>query len=108
MSHESLYGKQVNSVFIQMGAKSMPEGVAGNPALPSKSVLMGMDMSGKEKRINGSVLPILLWEEITGWFPVGKPVLCQQIKGSFPEEGITGRTVFGVGKVEASVLRSTS
>ena len=31
MSHEGLDGEQVHPVFIQMGAKSMAEGVAGKP-----------------------------------------------------------------------------
>lgn len=45
MSHKRFYGKQVGSVFIQMGTKSMTKGMTGKPAFPSEPVLMGMDVS---------------------------------------------------------------
>lgn len=38
-------GKRVRAIVIQVGAESMAEGVAGKPALPSKPVLMGVDVS---------------------------------------------------------------
>ena len=44
MSQKSLNGKQIHPVFIQMGTKSVTEGVAGKPAFPSQPVLMCMDM----------------------------------------------------------------
>ena len=51
MSQQSFNGKQVNAILIQMGAEGMPERMAGEPALPAKAVLMGMDMPGKEKGV---------------------------------------------------------
>ena len=44
MSHKSLYGKQVNPILIKGSAKSVTERMTGNPAFPSQSVLMCMDM----------------------------------------------------------------
>ena len=57
MSHQGLYGEQVHAVLIQVGAKSMAERVAGKPALPAQSVLMCMDMPGKEKRYRWACPP---------------------------------------------------
>ena len=80
MSQQSFNGKQVNAILIQMGAESMPERMAGEPALPAKAVLMGMDMPGKEKGVNGPVLSVLLGEKISPGFSVLKPVLGKQVK----------------------------
>ena len=83
MSQQGLYGKQIHPVLIQMGAESMAEGMAGKAAFPAELVLMGMDMSGKEKGINGPVLSVLFREEVTPWFPICKPVLREQVKSRF-------------------------
>ena len=45
MSHKSFYGKQVCSVFIQMCAKGMTEGMAGKSLFPTKSLFMSMYVS---------------------------------------------------------------
>lgn len=81
MSHQGLYGEQVHAVLIQVGAKSMAERVAGKPAFPAQSVLMRMDMPGKEKGIDGPVLPVLFREEVSPGLSAFKPVLCQDVKG---------------------------
>ena len=44
MSHKSLNGKQIHAVLIEMGSKSMAEGMAGNPVFPAQPVFMCMDM----------------------------------------------------------------
>lgn len=80
MSQQSFNGKQVNAILIQMGAKSMPERMTGEPAFPAEVVLMGMDMSGKEKGVNGPVLSVLLGEKISPGLSVLKPVLGKQFK----------------------------
>ena len=80
MSQQRLDGKQVSAVLIQMDAEGMTEGVAGKPALPSGPVLMGMDVAGKEKGVDGSVLPVLLREEISPGSSICKPVFSKQVK----------------------------
>lgn len=80
MSHECFNSEQVSAIFIEVCAKSMPEGMAGKPVHPSKPVFMGMDMSGKEKSVNRSIIPILFGEEVTCWLSAFKPVQSQQVK----------------------------
>ncbi len=55
MPHESLYGKQVNAILVQVGAESMAERMAGKPTFPAEPAFVGMDMSGQEKSVNGPV-----------------------------------------------------
>ena len=83
MSHEIFNGEQIGTILIQMCAESMSERVAGNLPLPSKSVLVSMDMSGKEEGINGTIFTILFREKITFGFAAFKSVLCQSIQCSF-------------------------
>lgn len=83
MPKQCLDGKQVNAILVQMGAESMAERMAGEPALPSQPVLMGMDMPGEEKGVNGPVLPVLLREEIAPWPSAFKPVLGKQVESGF-------------------------
>ena len=80
MSQQSFNGKQVNAILIQMGAEGMPERMTGESAFPSEAVLMGMDMPGKEKGVNGPVLSVLLGEKISPGLSVLKPVLGKQVK----------------------------
>ncbi len=51
MSQQSFNGKQVNAILIQMGAESMPERMAGEPALPAKAVLMVSDGELRETQM---------------------------------------------------------
>ena len=44
MPHKCFYGEQVCSIFVQVCAKSVAEGMAGKPARPTEPVLMCMDM----------------------------------------------------------------
>lgn len=41
MPHKIFDGQKVRPIFIEMGTKSMPEGMAGDPMLPSKGSFMG-------------------------------------------------------------------
>ena len=78
-----LNGKQVNAILIKMGAKSMPERMTGKSVLLAQPVLMGMDMPGKEKGVNGPVLSILFGEEKFPGLSALKPVSCKQVNGRF-------------------------
>lgn len=77
MPHESLYCKLVDTILIEVSAKGVMEGMTGNRAFPSKPDFAGIDMSRKEKSINGPVIPVLFREEITSWSSTLKPVLWQ-------------------------------
>ena len=81
MSKEGLDGEQVGAVFIQVGAERMAKSVAGEPPGPSKAVFMSMDVPGEEKGINGFILAVLFWEEVSHGFSIGKPVLRKNVKG---------------------------
>lgn len=83
MTHKRFYGKQIGSVFIQVSAKSMAEGMTGEPPFPAQPVLVCMDMPGKEEGVDGSVPAALLWEKISHRPAAFKPVPGQQIQGSF-------------------------
>lgn len=83
MSHKGFNGKQARSVFIQMCAKSVSEGMAGKPALPAEPAFMGMDMVGEKESINGSVLSVLFWEEISHRSTAYKPIPGQKVKSGF-------------------------
>lgn len=104
MSKESLDGKEVGAILIEVGAKSMAEGMAGEPVFPAEAVLMGMDMPGKEKGINGPVFPVLLREEKAAGSAVSEPVFGEQVECGFGENGITVMAVFGMRDVEAHRL----
>ena len=69
MSQQSFNGKQVNAILIQMGAEGMPERMTGESAFPAKAVLMGMDMSGKEKVSMGLSCPFCLGKRYPRGFP---------------------------------------
>lgn len=83
MAKESLNGEQVGAVFIQMGAKSMPEGMAGETLSPTKPAFMLMDMAGEEESINRLVSAILFGEEEAPGPAISEPVLSEDVKSSF-------------------------
>ena len=103
MSKELLDGEQVGTVFVQMGTAGMPEGMAGEPPWPSEAVLVGMDVPGKEERINGLILSALFWEEISRRFIISKPVLCKDVKGGPGKKGIAVGAVFPMGDVDTHI-----
>lgn len=104
MPQKSLYGKQVHTVLIQMGAKSMAEGMAGKPVLPPQPVFVGMDMPGEEKGINGPVLPVLFREKKAFGPAVFKPVPGEQAEGDVGKNGVTVIPVFAVCDMEAHIF----
>ena len=54
MSKQSFDGEQVRTVFIKVCAKGVPERMAGETFFPAKTAFVLMDVSGKEKSVNGS------------------------------------------------------
>jgi len=104
VSHQGFNSKQVHPVFIKVGSECVTERMAGKPAFPAEPVLMGMDMPGEEESVNRPVLPILFREEIAHWLFIGKPILSEQVKGSFGKDGITVMAVFAMGDVEAEIF----
>lgn len=55
MPEQCLDCKQIRAVLVEMGAESMPEGMAGQLFLPTEPPLMLMDMAGQEKGVNRPV-----------------------------------------------------
>ena len=52
MPHKIFDGQKVRPIFIEMGTKSMPEGMAGDPMLPSKGSFMGPHMAADLKGVD--------------------------------------------------------
>ncbi len=84
MSRECFDGKKNCPIFIKMGTKSMTEGMAGETMLPPQTLLMGMNMSGEKKGLNGSVLVLeLLWKQPVRGLATSKPVMSKDIQSRF-------------------------
>ena len=47
MTKQSFYGHKVNTIFVEMRSKSMPERMTGNAFWPFEFWLVFCDMSGK-------------------------------------------------------------
>ena len=60
MPHKIFDGQKVRPIFIEMGTKSMPEGMAGDPMLPSKGSFMGPHMAADIKGREGNVTKLRL------------------------------------------------
>ena len=103
MSKESLDGKEVSAVFVQVCAEGMAEGMTGQPLGPSEAEFMGMDVPGEEKGINRPVQSALFWEEIPHRFAIGKPVLRKDVKCGMGKESEAVGTVFPMGDVDAHI-----
>ena len=52
--HKVFDSQKVSPVFIEMGAKGMAEGMAGEPVFPAKGIFMGPHMTADIKSINGT------------------------------------------------------
>lgn len=103
MPHKCFYGKQVRAVLIQVGAESMAEGVAGKPAPPSKSVLMGMDVPREEEGVDGPVLPVLFREKEALGPATFIPVAGEQVQCGMRKDGVTVIPAFGAGDVKPHI-----
>lgn len=104
MAKECFYGEQVSAVLIQMGAKSMAEGMAGEAVRPAEPALMLMDVTGEEEGIDGRIGTILFREEPIHGPATGEPVLSEQIKCGFREYGIAVLSVFGMADVDTHIF----
>lgn len=103
MSKERLNGEEVGPVFIEVCAKGMAEGVAGDPWFPPQETFLVMDMAGKEKSINRFIRIILLWKEPAGGSAEGPPVLREDVQGIFRKDGKTVRAVLAMGYMNVHV-----
>ena len=81
MTKERLDGEQIRAIFVEVCAERMAKRVASEPPWPSEAILMSMDVPGEEKGINGFILAVLFWEEVSHGFSIGKPVLRKNVKG---------------------------
>lgn len=80
MPHEGLDGEQVGAVLVKVGAESVAEGMAGDALRPAQAALMGMDVPGKEERVDGLIPAGLLGEEVPRRTPAGEPVLREDVQ----------------------------
>ena len=78
--HKVFDSQKVSPVFIEMGAKGMAEGMAGEPVFPAKGIFMGPHMTADIKSINGTGRICLFREKPPGWSIVCKPVFGKDIK----------------------------
>ena len=99
MAKQCFDGEQVSAVFIQMGAKSMAEGMAGEAVFPSEPSFMKAHMAHDEECVNGLLGVTLLREEPAHRPAITEPVLCQDVQGIPGKDGVTGGTVFAMGDV---------
>lgn len=74
MPHKIFDGQKVRPIFIEMGTKSMPEGMAGDPMLPSKGSFMDPHMAADIKGVDWAGRICLFREKPSGWTAVCKPV----------------------------------
>ena len=74
----------------------MTEGVAGNASGPSKSVFMFMDVTGKEKGIDGSFRIKLFWKKPAFWPAILEPVIRKDVQGIGRKLCVPVKTVFAV------------
>lgn len=104
MAKQCLDGQEVSTVFIKMGAKCMAEGMAGKALFPAKAALMCMDVSGEEKGIDGFIFAPLFRKEPVSWFSISKPILCEQVKSGFRQDGIAVLPGLGMTDMDAHVF----
>lgn len=81
MPHEGLDGEQVRAVLVEVGAESVPEGMAGDALRPAQAAFVCMDVPGKEEGVDGLVPAGLFREKVSHGTAAFEPVLCQDVKG---------------------------
>lgn len=94
VSKKGLNGEQIGPVFIKMSAESMPKGMAGDAPGPAESNFMLMNVTGKEKGIDGTIGIGLLREEPAFRFVIFKPVVSENIKSERGKLSVTVIAVF--------------
>ena len=78
VSHEFLESKQVSSILIMVGCKSVPESMAGKAVFPTERIFMGMYKIRDTLMVNRFRRIPFLWKKpVTGTFCLRKgiPVL---------------------------------
>lgn len=97
---ECLDSEQISPIFVKMCAESVTERMAGEPLRPAEAPLMGMDMPGEEKGIDGRVNAGLFREKPAPGASISKPVLCKEEEGSLREDGKAVLASFGLSDVD--------
>ena len=82
MSQEGLDGEKVRAVLVKVGAESVAEGMAGDTLRPAQPAFVCMDMSGKEKGVDGLVPAGLFRKKVSHRTPAFEPVPCKDVEGS--------------------------
>lgn len=94
MSKQSFDSQQIRPIFVEVGSKGMPKGVAGKLMIPPEGGFRGVDELIDGKRSHGLIGMPGIGEKIAPGHSVLEPVLSQYGKGITGEYGVTVRTVF--------------
>ena len=78
--HKVFDSQKVSPVFIEMGAKGMAEGMAGEPVFPAKGIFMGPHRTADIKKYQWDGKDLSVREKPPGWSIVCKPVFGKDIK----------------------------
>lgn len=101
MTEKSLDGEQVRAVFIEMGTKSVPQGMTGDALRPAEGTLHIVDMARNEEGINRPVFSGLFRKEEAGGPAKSKPVLREDVQGPSGEDGISAGAVLAMADKDA-------
>ena len=104
MPEKGLYGKQVNTVFIEVGPQGVAEGMAGDAVRPAEFLFMPCDPPGKVERVYGLVRVFCLVEEVSHGPAALEPVLCEQVQGVFRHCSVPVMPVFGMSDMDPHVF----
>ncbi len=94
LSKQSFDSQQIRPIFVEVGTKSMPKGVAGKLMIPPEGGFHGVDELINGKRSHGLIGMPGIGEKIAPGLSVLQPVLSQYGKGIAGEDGVTVRTFF--------------
>lgn len=98
---ESFDGQEVGAILIQVGAKSMAEGMGSKSFIPAQSLSVGYKLIGERLwrirfvRFHGRR------EQPGHGSAAGKPVIGKDIEGLFGEDGISVLAVLGMSDMNA-------
>ena len=100
MSKQGLNGEKVGAIFVEMGAESVAERVAGQLMLQAKFVFFGRDKLVNGIRNDMLVGMVPFREEPAGWFSKSEPVVRKDLQCQGRENGIPVRPGFGMADMD--------
>lgn len=101
MSKQGLNCKQVSAIFIEVGAKSVPERMAGQMMREAKFRLFGRNKLVDRVRNHVLIRAIHFWEQPAGRPAMREPVGSKDLQGKGGKDGIAVRTRLGMADMDA-------